>query len=90
MARFATATGTAPPKEREKYLFDRINQPDTYAAWLTERGLTGVAVTTHDLRLTMTPEVAWLVVMGSGYRGALAKLDATTLIGTGTSPGPSR
>ncbi|MBB4911709.1 class I SAM-dependent methyltransferase [Actinophytocola algeriensis] len=105
----AAATGTAPPKERERSLFDRINQPGTYAAWLTERGLTEVAVTTHDMRLTMTPEVAWLVVTGSGYRGALAKLDpgtvdtvrehylaslradgvteldATTLIGTGTT-----
>lgn len=75
----AAATGTAPPKPRENYLFDRVNQPGTYAAWLTERGLTDVAVTTHDLRLTLTPEVAWLVVTGSGYRGALTKLDPGTV-----------
>ncbi|WP_260478699.1 hypothetical protein [Kibdelosporangium aridum] len=27
----------------------------------------------------MTPDVAWLVILGSGYRGALAKLSADTV-----------
>jgi trans-aconitate methyltransferase len=75
----AKATDTAPAKEREPSLFDRINQADTYAAWLSERDLTDVTVTTHELRLTMTPEVAWLVITGSGYRGALTKLDPRTV-----------
>ncbi|MGC7102876.1 SAM-dependent methyltransferase, partial [Amycolatopsis lurida] len=68
-------TDTAPPGEREPHLFDRINQADSYAGWLTELGLTDVAVTTHELRLTLTPELAWLVITGSGYRGALSALD---------------
>jgi SAM-dependent methyltransferase len=75
----AAATGTAPAKERERNLFDRINQPGPYSDWLTERGLSEVAVTTHEMRLTMTPEVAWLVVIGSGFRGALTKLDPDTV-----------
>jgi hypothetical protein len=28
------------------------------------------------MELTMTPEVAWLVIAGSGFRGALAKVPA--------------
>jgi trans-aconitate methyltransferase len=106
----AAATNTAPPKEREPHLIDRINQADSYATWLTERDLLDVDVTVHELRLTMTPDVAWLVITGSGYQRALAtldadtidtvrqhyldslhaegvtELDATTLIGTGTTP----
>ncbi|WBB63385.1 class I SAM-dependent methyltransferase [Streptomyces sp. WMMC500] len=75
----AAATGNPPPGEREPHLIDRINQADSYAAWLTERGLTGVEVVTHELRVTMTPELAWLVVTGSGYRGAIAALDPGTV-----------
>jgi trans-aconitate methyltransferase len=109
----AAATDTAPPEEREPHLFDRINQADSYAVWLTERGLAEVDVTTHELRLPVTPDLAWLVITGSGYRGALAALDAdaveavrqhyldclaadgvtefdaTTLIGSGTTPAAS-
>jgi trans-aconitate methyltransferase len=75
----AAATNTAPPGEREPHLIDRINQPDSYATWLTERGLADVDVTVHELRLTMTPDLAWLVITGSGYRGALATLDPDTV-----------
>lgn len=106
----AAATDTAPPAEREPHLIDRINQADSYTAWLTDRGLLDVNVEVHSLHLTMTPEVAWLVITGSGYRGAIAnldrntinavrehylaslhadgvtQLDATTLIGVGTTP----
>lgn len=75
----AAATGTAPPKDREPTLFDRVNQADSFAAWLTERGLAEVAVSVRELRLTMTPDLAWLVITGSGYRGALAALDPDTV-----------
>jgi hypothetical protein len=51
----ATATGSAPPKEREPHLFDRINQADDYATWLTELGLAEVDVTTHELRPSLAP-----------------------------------
>ncbi|WP_447007451.1 class I SAM-dependent methyltransferase [Saccharothrix isguenensis] len=74
----ATVTGT-PAEEREPRPVDRINQADSYAEWLTERGLVDVEVAEHELRLTMTPEVAWLVITGSGYRRGLAGLDADTV-----------
>lgn len=75
----AAATGAAPPKAREPHLIDRINQADSYAAWLTERGLADVEVAVHELSLPMTPDVAWLVITGSGYRAALATLDSDTV-----------
>jgi trans-aconitate methyltransferase len=75
----ATATDTPPPEEREPHLIDRINQPDSYAAWLSERGLGGVEVLEHELSLTMSPDLAWLVITGSGFRGALANLDPATV-----------
>lgn len=105
----AAATNTAPPKKREPHLIDRINQPDSYTTWLTERDLVDVTVTVHELRLPMPPDMAWLVITGSGYQRALTtldpdtietirqhyldslhadgitELDATTLIGTGTT-----
>jgi trans-aconitate methyltransferase len=105
----AAATSAAPPAERQPHLIDRINQPAGYAPWLAGLGLAEVDVAVHELRLTMTPDLAWLVITGSGYRGALAnldpdvvdvvreryleslraegvtELDATTLIGVGTS-----
>jgi trans-aconitate methyltransferase len=70
----AAATGGDPPGERSRHLIDEINTPDPYAAWLAGRGLADVDVTVHELRLPMTPEIAWLVIMGSGYRAALTKL----------------
>lgn len=75
----AAATGAPPPEEREPHLIDRINQPDSYAAWLTGRGLCGVEVLEHELSLTMTPDLAWLVITGSGFRGAIADLDPGTV-----------
>lgn len=74
----AAVTGVAA-KEREPHLLDRINQADSYAAWLTERGLSDVTVKTHELRLTMTPDLAWLVITGSGFQRALADLDPETV-----------
>ena len=72
----AEVTNTPVPPPRPAHLIDRVNQADTYAAWLTERGLADVEVTVDEMTLTMTPEVAWLVVVGSGFRGALAKVPA--------------
>lgn len=72
----AEVTNTPPPAPRPPHLFDQVNQADRYAAWLTERGLTDVEVTVNEMVLTMTPEVAWLVIAGSGFRGALAKVPA--------------
>lgn len=75
----AAATGTAAPGERERGLFDQVNQPDTYGAWLTELGLVGVQVVVHELRLTMDPDLAWLVITGSGFQRAIADLDPGTV-----------
>ncbi|RSN29540.1 SAM-dependent methyltransferase [Amycolatopsis sp. WAC 01416] len=71
----AEVTESAPPPERKPGLIDRVDQADTYAAWLSERNLSDVDVVVNELRLTMTPEVAWLVVIGSGFRGLLADLE---------------
>ncbi|MET9224674.1 methyltransferase domain-containing protein [Lentzea sp. NPDC003310] len=72
----AEVTNTPVPAPRPPHLIDEVNQADTYAAWLTGRGLADVEVTVNEMALTMTPEVAWLVVVGSGFRGALAKVPA--------------
>jgi hypothetical protein len=75
----AAATGGEPPAERSRHLLDDINQPGPYGDWLTGRGLSDVDVRVREMALPMTPEVAWLVVIGSGYRTALTKLDERTV-----------
>ncbi|WP_307190357.1 class I SAM-dependent methyltransferase [Gordonia desulfuricans] len=57
---------------------DRINTEETLAAWLSDVGGHDVAVTTVRLRVACTPEFAWKLVLGSGYRGALTELDDET------------
>ncbi|QXV55918.1 class I SAM-dependent methyltransferase [Amycolatopsis sp. TNS106] len=71
----AAVTDSAPPPQREPGLIDRIDQAGPYAEWLSGRGLSDVDVVVNDLRLAMTPEVAWLVVIGSGFRGLLDDLE---------------
>lgn len=75
----AAATGGEPPGERSRHLLDDISRPGSYADWLAGRGLSDVDVAVHELALPMTPEIAWLVVIGSGYRSALTKLDDATV-----------
>jgi hypothetical protein len=75
----AAATDGEPAPERRRSLFDEVNQPDAYAAWLAGRGLSDVDVQVDELRLAMTPDLAWLVVLGSGFRGALAGLAPDTV-----------
>jgi SAM-dependent methyltransferase len=67
-------TGTTPQGGLPA-LLETINEAGAFRDWLTARGLTGVTVTTHELRLPRTPEVAWLLVTGSGWIGLLAGLD---------------
>ncbi|MBO3751427.1 methyltransferase domain-containing protein [Streptosporangiaceae bacterium NEAU-GS5] len=43
--------------------------------WLTGLGLTKVAVVRVPMKLTLTDELAWLLVLGSGLRGMLDGLD---------------
>lgn len=75
----AEATETDPPSEREPHLFDRINQPDAFAEWLAGLGLADVDVVERDMSLPATPDVAWLVVIGSGFRGMLGDLAPDTV-----------
>lgn len=70
----AEVTGAEPPGERPARPGDRINRPDTFAPWLKRIGLSEVDVVVHERALSMTPEVAWLLVVGSGYRGLLGDL----------------
>ncbi|RSN32606.1 SAM-dependent methyltransferase [Amycolatopsis sp. WAC 04169] len=71
----AAVTESGPPSERDPSLIDRIDQAGPYADWLSERNLSDVDVVVNELRLTMTPEIAWLVVIGSGFRGLLDGLE---------------
>ena len=70
----AEVRGDPAPKKRGEGLFDRINEADPYARWLTGLGLSDVAVETLEKRLILTPELAWLVITGSGYQTALSGL----------------
>lgn len=90
---------------------ERIDTADTFAAWLTARGLTDVEITTVPHRVPLDDHRAWAIVMGAAMRAMLMSLpaeavervrrrfltllrdatvdtfDATTLIGTGRTPG---
>ncbi len=52
-----------------------IDQPEGFRSWLGARGLDDVTVTTHELHLDVSPDMAWLVVTGSGFVAALNGLD---------------
>ncbi|RSN55287.1 SAM-dependent methyltransferase [Amycolatopsis sp. WAC 04182] len=71
----AAVTDSAPPPAREPSLIDRVDQAGPYAEWLSGRRLSDVDVAVNELRLAMTPEIAWLVVIGSGFRGLLDGLE---------------
>jgi len=51
----------------------RVASADALAAWLGGRGLVDVEVTTHPLTLTVDDEMAWNLVMGSGWRTLLPR-----------------
>ena len=51
----------------------RVASAESLAAWLGERGLEDVSVTTHPLTLTVDDAMAWNLVMGSGWRTLLPR-----------------
>lgn len=51
----------------------RIDLPENFAAWLSDRGLAQVRVNRQPRRLTVNPEMAWILVMGSGWRTLLPR-----------------
>nr|AFK24505.1 methyltransferase [Actinoalloteichus caeruleus] len=59
----------SPPPARD------IRTVEGFTDWLRDRGLHDVVVRVHEHRLPMTPDIAWLVVLGSGFRAALDPLD---------------
>ncbi len=52
---------------------------DSFARWLTSHGLENVRVERVPHALSADPETAWLLVLGSGFRGMLAGLDEAQL-----------
>lgn len=52
-----------------------IDRPARFGSWLADRGLDNVTVSTHELHLDASPDMAWLLVTGSGFVAALTGLD---------------
>jgi trans-aconitate methyltransferase len=57
----------------------RLDRSDKLEAWLTSIGLTDVTVTEIDHKVAVTGELAWDLVLGSGFRAALGDLDAAAI-----------
>lgn len=71
----AAEKGVDPPRPREPHLIDRVDTAAPYRDWLTECGLRDVRVEVNELSLSLEPDLAWLLVTGSGFRGMLHGLD---------------
>ncbi|MDJ0356481.1 class I SAM-dependent methyltransferase [Paenarthrobacter sp. PH39-S1] len=52
---------------------DKVSSADALKNWLQDRGLTDVTVTERTLCLTVDDEMAWTLVMGSGWRTYLPR-----------------
>lgn len=68
-------TADTKPKPKPSHLIERINQAGAFRDWLRGLGLERATVTESALRVPMTPEIAWLVITGSGYVSAINGLD---------------
>ncbi|MCW1250410.1 methyltransferase domain-containing protein [Acaricomes phytoseiuli] len=55
------------------YNMSLIDQPEAFSRWLGERGLQNIQVTALRNRLTVDPEMAWTLVLGSGWRTLLPR-----------------
>ncbi|WP_188197726.1 class I SAM-dependent methyltransferase [Nonomuraea sp. SYSU D8015] len=66
--------GVETPSSRESAT--RIDTEQALAGWLTGLGLADVRVTRVPFAVPLTPELAWLIVMGTGFRGLLTGMDA--------------
>ncbi|GAA5229742.1 class I SAM-dependent methyltransferase [Arthrobacter cryoconiti] len=51
----------------------KVASPALLAAWLGERGLEDVSISTHPLTLSVDADMAWNLVMGSGWRTLLPR-----------------
>ncbi|MEU4563427.1 class I SAM-dependent methyltransferase [Actinoplanes sp. NPDC023936] len=76
----ARVTGKpAPPRPASP--IETISDADAYGEWLSQRGLTSVTVHTREMRLRLTPEIAWLTITGSGFVATLSGMDAPRIAG---------
>ncbi len=69
-------TGRGLSFDASRHPESRIDDATTFATWLCERGLTDIDVTIERLALPLEPELAWLLVTGSGFVGMLESLHA--------------
>lgn len=72
-AAIAEVTG-APTPTRPNHPINDLNHSQAFHAWLIEQGLEQVSVIEHEHRLSLNPDLAWLIITGSGFVGALAEL----------------
>jgi len=70
----AQVRGEPAPGHREPHLVERIGNVRAYDLWLGQRGLRDTRVVKHDLAVSLTAEIAWLLVIGSGFRSTLQGL----------------
>ncbi|MEO3808196.1 class I SAM-dependent methyltransferase [Sphaerisporangium sp. B11E5] len=67
--------GTEPGSPASRDSVTKIATERKLGDWLTGLGLTGVTVSRVPLTLTVTDDLAWLLVTGSGFRGMLDGLE---------------
>ncbi|MGO1506725.1 MAG: class I SAM-dependent methyltransferase [Microbacterium sp.] len=61
-------------EKRPEHLYDRVNDANSCTMWLESLGLEQVRVVESPLTVPMSPEIAWLLVTGSGFIGKLSGL----------------
>lgn len=54
---------------------ERAETAGTFAHWLAERGLVDVRAEAVPRHLDLTPELAWRIIAGTGFRALLGELD---------------
>ncbi|WP_448811326.1 class I SAM-dependent methyltransferase [Agromyces bauzanensis] len=60
---------------------EHAETPGTLAHWLTELGLVDVRAEQVQRHLDLTPDVAWLLVLGTGFRAIVSGLEDAELDG---------
>lgn len=68
--------GTAVESPSNRASVTRIDTGEGLTGWLTGLGLVDAQATTVPFAVPLTPELAWLLVTGTGFRGMLTGLDA--------------
>ncbi|WP_084955716.1 class I SAM-dependent methyltransferase [Thermoactinospora rubra] len=71
--------GSEPGSPASRDSVTKIATEQKLSDWLTGLGLREVRVSRVPLALTLTDDLAWLLVVGSGFRGMLDGLDAPAL-----------